>query len=243
MESSIDPGSREVFCDGKRVELTTFEFDILEMLMRSAGRVLSRDALMEALYNRKATPFDRSIDMHISHSARSSNAATSSDQDHSRRGISVLPHVGGSGGLNTVFAKMLLWFFGTVVLTFTALIITAAINFDPGERRPGPVGALIRLQFAESRHAYEVGGVPALRETLDRFARVTETEGVLTDARGRDLVTGEDRSDLVDAARERSRIPLMRRDRTVFGRRSADGQYFYFLMLQGRELRHVVSAA
>jgi two-component system response regulator CpxR len=29
--------------------------------------VLSRDALMENLYNRKATPFDRSIDMHISH--------------------------------------------------------------------------------------------------------------------------------------------------------------------------------
>ena len=81
----------------------------------------------------------------------------------------------------------------------------------------------MRLQFAESRHAYEDGGVPALRETLDRFARVTETEGVLTDARGRDLVTGEDRSDLVEAARERSRIPLMRRDRTVFGRRSADG--------------------
>ncbi|HEV2448742.1 MAG TPA: response regulator transcription factor [Candidatus Sulfopaludibacter sp.] len=63
----LDPGSREVFADGKPVELTTFEFDILELLMRSAGRVLSRDALMENFYNRKATPFDRSIDMHISH--------------------------------------------------------------------------------------------------------------------------------------------------------------------------------
>ena len=63
----LDPGSREVTAGGKRVELTTFEFDILEMLMRSAGRVLSRDALMENFYNRKATPFDRSIDMHISH--------------------------------------------------------------------------------------------------------------------------------------------------------------------------------
>jgi len=63
----LDPGTREVISNGKRVELTTFEFDILEMLMRSAGRVLSRDALMENMYNRKATPFDRSIDMHISH--------------------------------------------------------------------------------------------------------------------------------------------------------------------------------
>jgi two-component system response regulator CpxR len=64
---TLDQGSREVLCDGKRIELTTVEFDILEQLMRAAGRVLSRDALMEALYNRKATPYDRSMDMHISH--------------------------------------------------------------------------------------------------------------------------------------------------------------------------------
>lgn len=63
----IDPGTRQVFSSGKPVEVTTFEFDILEMLMHSAGRVLSRDTLMENFYNRKATPFDRSIDMHISH--------------------------------------------------------------------------------------------------------------------------------------------------------------------------------
>jgi two-component system response regulator CpxR len=64
---TLDTGTREVVAHGKPVELTTFEFDILEMLMRSAGRVLSRDALMENFYSRKATPFDRSIDMHISH--------------------------------------------------------------------------------------------------------------------------------------------------------------------------------
>lgn len=63
----LDPGSREVLKDGRQVEMTTFEFDILEQLMRSAGRVVSRDELMESLYNRKATPFDRAIDMHISH--------------------------------------------------------------------------------------------------------------------------------------------------------------------------------
>jgi two-component system response regulator CpxR len=66
----LDPSSREVFRNGRRVELTTFEFDILEILMRAAGRVLSRDALMENLYQRKATPYDRSIDMHISHLRR-----------------------------------------------------------------------------------------------------------------------------------------------------------------------------
>jgi two-component system response regulator CpxR len=64
---TLDPASRSVEAADRKVDLTTFEFDILEMLMRSAGRVLSRDALMESLYNRKATPFDRSIDMHVSH--------------------------------------------------------------------------------------------------------------------------------------------------------------------------------
>jgi two-component system response regulator CpxR len=64
---ALDPGTREVFCEGRPVRTTTLEFDILELLMRSAGRVVSRDALMEAMYNRKATPFDRSIDMHVSH--------------------------------------------------------------------------------------------------------------------------------------------------------------------------------
>jgi two-component system, OmpR family, response regulator CpxR len=67
---TLDPAAREVRQNGRRIDLTTFEFDILEMLMRAAGRVLSRDALMENLYQRKATAFDRSIDMHVSHLRR-----------------------------------------------------------------------------------------------------------------------------------------------------------------------------
>jgi two-component system response regulator CpxR len=66
----LDPATRQVTVDAQAVDLTTFEFDILEILMRAAGRVLSRDDLMENLYNRQATAFDRSIDMHISHIRR-----------------------------------------------------------------------------------------------------------------------------------------------------------------------------
>jgi len=67
---ALDPATRQVTVDGQAADLTTFEFDILEILMRGAGRVLSRDDLMENLYNRQATPYDRSIDMHISHIRR-----------------------------------------------------------------------------------------------------------------------------------------------------------------------------
>jgi two-component system response regulator CpxR len=66
----LDPATRRVTVDGAPVDLTTFEFDVLDLLMRAAGRVLSRDDLMESLYNRRSTPFDRSIDMHISHIRR-----------------------------------------------------------------------------------------------------------------------------------------------------------------------------
>ncbi len=66
----LDPGAREVIADGARVELTTLEFDILEILMRTAGRAVSRDELMERIYKRQASPFERSIDMHVSHLRR-----------------------------------------------------------------------------------------------------------------------------------------------------------------------------
>lgn len=133
--------------------------------------------------------------------------------------------------MNTLFTKTLLWFFGTVVLTIAALIVATALNFSTGERRRGPISALLRLQLSEAQYAYETGGLPALQRSLARFSEVTETEGVFTDRNGRNLVTGEDRSDLVSAARERSRIPFLRRNRTVVGRPSADGNYYYFLLL------------
>lgn len=67
---SLDPAARSVSVDGNRVELTTIEFEILELLMRAAGRVLSRDAIIENLYDRKATGFDQSVNVHISHIRR-----------------------------------------------------------------------------------------------------------------------------------------------------------------------------
>jgi two-component system response regulator CpxR len=52
------------------VVVTSFEFDILNVLMRAAGRVVSRDELSNVLYHREARPLERSIDVHISHLRR-----------------------------------------------------------------------------------------------------------------------------------------------------------------------------
>jgi two-component system response regulator CpxR len=57
--------AREVLAEGTPVAVTTVEYDILEFLVHSAGRTVSRDELTAALYRRRATKFDRTLDMHI----------------------------------------------------------------------------------------------------------------------------------------------------------------------------------
>jgi two-component system, OmpR family, response regulator CpxR len=63
----IDPAAREAWCDGRKVDTTSIEFDLLELLVRSAGRIISRNELMATLYQRPASPFDRALDVHVSH--------------------------------------------------------------------------------------------------------------------------------------------------------------------------------
>ena len=58
---------REVWVSNAQLELTALEFDLLELLMRSAGRVVSREEITLALFERDATPYDRFLDVHISH--------------------------------------------------------------------------------------------------------------------------------------------------------------------------------
>jgi two-component system response regulator CpxR len=52
--------------DGQPVDLTSVEFNLLEVLLREAGRVVPRERLVNAVLSRKFSPFDRSIDMHVS---------------------------------------------------------------------------------------------------------------------------------------------------------------------------------
>jgi len=66
----VDAAKREVRISGSPVELTAMEFDLLEMLMSSAGRVVSRDEISAALFEREATSYDRFLDVHISNLRR-----------------------------------------------------------------------------------------------------------------------------------------------------------------------------
>ena len=61
----IDQDSRTVTVAGKSCDLTSYQFDLLLALAERAGRVLTRDQIMEAVRGRELDPFDRSIDVHM----------------------------------------------------------------------------------------------------------------------------------------------------------------------------------
>ena len=61
----IDRDARIVSVAGKPCELTSYQFDLLVALAERAGRVLTRDQIMEAVRGRELEAFDRSIDVHM----------------------------------------------------------------------------------------------------------------------------------------------------------------------------------
>jgi DNA-binding response OmpR family regulator len=90
----IDTGARQARLDGAACDLTSYQFSMLLALARHAGRVMSRDAIMDLMKNERLEAFDRSIDVHISRI----RATIEDDPKKPRRVITVR-------GAGYVFAK------------------------------------------------------------------------------------------------------------------------------------------
>src|SRR6202789_2046922 len=80
-DADLDPATRSVQRAGQPVDLTSVEFNLLEVLLREAGRVVTRERLVNAVLSRKFMPFDRSIDMHVS-KVRRKLGDSEEDGDH-----------------------------------------------------------------------------------------------------------------------------------------------------------------
>jgi len=81
----IDRGARAVRVDGEERALTSHQFALLVALAENAGRVMSRDALMDRVRGESLEAFDRSIDVHVSRI----RAAIEDDPRHPRRVLTV----------------------------------------------------------------------------------------------------------------------------------------------------------
>ena len=62
----LNPASRLATVGGEDLALTSVEFDLLNALLKSAGTIVRKEDLSEEVLGRKLSPFDRSLDMHIS---------------------------------------------------------------------------------------------------------------------------------------------------------------------------------
>src|SRR5215831_7966845 len=133
--------------------------------------------------------------------------------------------------MRSLFAKILLWFWFTVAVTVVGSAFISAININKDSDQNAPVGRLVTFQLEEARTAYEAGGRPELQIFLERLQRVYHARGVLTDQDGHDLLTNEDRSDLIRHARRRLLYEIFRGGDSTVARTSEDGRYWFFFIV------------
>ena len=100
--------------------------------------------------------------------------------------------------MNSLFAKILLWFWCTVAITVVGAAFISALSVGQNasdDEAPAP--RMLTFELEEARSAYENGGRPALQAFMDNLQRIYSAQGILTDEQGHDLLTNQDRADLV----------------------------------------------
>jgi two-component system sensor histidine kinase CpxA len=99
--------------------------------------------------------------------------------------------------MNSILVKISLLFFATIAATLFAFWLIAFVITPTPERRTALYTRTLAVQVGEAEWAYEHGGTEALRAFMGRVNHIFPNERFFTDAKGRDLVTGADRSDLI----------------------------------------------
>jgi two-component system response regulator MprA len=84
---SLDPVGREVRRGGRLLELTRTEFALLELLVRNAGRVLTRDVIMDRVWGYELEPASNSLEVFIGYLRRKTEAGGEPRLIHTVRGV------------------------------------------------------------------------------------------------------------------------------------------------------------
>jgi len=143
--------------------------------------------------------------------------------------------------MKSLFAKILAWFGCTMLITLVGSAFISALSMNPNDNdERAPWSRLMRFQLEEARTAYETGGRPELEAYLETLHRSYDAQGILADEKGRDVLTGQDRSNLVRRARLGApRFTLYRfipLGVSTLARRSGDGRYWFFFVVPRNSL-------
>jgi signal transduction histidine kinase len=132
--------------------------------------------------------------------------------------------------MRSLFAKILVWFIVSILVTIAATVLTSALTYDAYSARQAPFSMLLSLEVREARHAWESGGAVELRGALDRLREVTHaSQAMLLDGNGMDVLTGESHAGMLPYAEGLVHSPFSIRSH-IFGRKSTDGRYVLILV-------------
>jgi signal transduction histidine kinase len=131
--------------------------------------------------------------------------------------------------VQSIFTKIVVWAVATVVISLVGFVVTSAFVSVRISGRNASSARLSTMFLDDARRAYREGGPERLDAFLRRLNDHTEADHFLTDGRGIDLVTGEDRSALRASGMSARRPPLgrllPRTETAVRIRRARDGQF------------------
>jgi signal transduction histidine kinase len=126
--------------------------------------------------------------------------------------------------MRSVYTKILLWCFGVLILSLAAfIVITLFVSGRPAGAKM--FGGMSALQLEGATEAYQSGGTKQLAAYLQKLDKFLNGRHFFTDANGKDVITGEDRSALLAKVQSRWGTPHHVGEELITGRRSADGRY------------------
>ena len=143
--------------------------------------------------------------------------------------------------MRTLFTRILLWFLFTVIVTSSVTWYVSSIFAGNQQRQ---INGRFSFELREARRAWETDGSAGLDRFLTRFKEASGAESALTDANGKDLLTGQDWSRVIHSAPPRGLpglLPFIPWVRIENGRgftsvrQSVDKQYYFVSMYPNRE--------
>lgn len=134
--------------------------------------------------------------------------------------------------MKSLYLKVLTWFLFTVAVTGIGLWWVVSLNWSRAEQSLPPFRRIAQLEFELARRAYEQGGRGELMKHLEWVRTVGNFSGVLADASGRDLATGESHAEVIERLQQDRPFvppgaPVLHQGRLVNGFRSTDGRYWF----------------